>query len=102
MSTHATPDAEHIDGCSMWHHQGGDYDRDCPACMTLAEEDQKAGRWTPRTGVSMYEAADPIGQWTKRGPGTAEVIELREIEVQPGERVCQSCWLVHRPGTECP
>lgn len=31
---------QHIPGCNMWHHQGGDYDRDCPACMTLAAQDQ--------------------------------------------------------------
>lgn len=31
---------EHIPGCQMWHHQGGDYDRDCPACMALAAAEQ--------------------------------------------------------------
>ena len=50
----------------------------------------------------MYEAADPIAQWTRRGPGSAEVIDLRDVEVQPGESLCAQCWLVHRPGTECP
>jgi hypothetical protein len=30
----------HIEGCSMWHHQGGDYDRDCATCMDLATVDQ--------------------------------------------------------------
>ena len=24
---------KHNDECSMWHHQGGDYDRDCEACI---------------------------------------------------------------------
>lgn len=96
-------DAEHDDGCSMWHHQGGDYDRDCAACMALCAEAQRRGNPVPHPpGASMYEAADPIAQWTRRGPGSAEVIDLRDVEVQPGESICAQCWLVHRPGTECP
>jgi len=30
----------HDPGCSCWHHQGGDYDRDCAACMALAAIEQ--------------------------------------------------------------
>lgn len=44
--------ADHIDGCDMWHHQGGDYDRDCPACMDLAADDEALQRRKiPRGGI---------------------------------------------------
>jgi hypothetical protein len=31
---------KHIPGCQMNHHQGGDYDRDCEACMILNRIEQ--------------------------------------------------------------
>lgn len=103
MTAVANPDdAEHVDGCSMWHHQGGDYDRDCPACMALCAEDQRRGRWAPHpSGASMYEAADPIGAWTRRGPGTAEVVDMSEFELGAREVICAQCWCVHRPDVDC-
>lgn len=85
--------SDHIPGCNMWHYQGGDYDRDCDACMEMAGEDQRH----PEVG-SMYQPADPIGSWTPRGPGTAQVIEMAALEVADDEVVCTECWLVHRPG----
>lgn len=37
--------------------------------------------------------------WEKRGPGTAEVIEAKALEVADDEVVCTVCWLAHRPGS---
>lgn len=36
--------AEHDDGCMMWHPQGGDYDRDCPGCMSMLIIDRLLAR----------------------------------------------------------
>lgn len=50
-------------------------------------------------GVDCAPEPEPIEAWPDgRGPGSAEVIELRDVEVQPGESICAQCWLVHRPG----
>lgn len=49
----------------------------------------------------MYEAADPIGAWTRRGPGTAEVVDMSEFELGAREVICAQCWCVHRPDVDC-
>lgn len=52
----------HIPGCSAWHHQGGDADRDCPACMALmaAEQDEREGRCADRALGPCRAAADGL------------------------------------------
>lgn len=54
----------HIEGCSMWHHQGGDYDRDCPSCMDLATVDQLLAALGqpvhPPAGEVPVEQAGPV------------------------------------------
>lgn len=54
----------HIEGCAMWHHQGGDYDRDCASCMDLAAVDQylaKGGQPVmPPVGDVAVEDAGPV------------------------------------------
>jgi hypothetical protein len=68
------PINEHISGCTMWHHQGGDYDRDCPACMTLAANDASLQR---RREIVVSEPA----------PSTEVMRQATEIEPLPKDDI---------------
>lgn len=53
-----------------------------------------------------FEAADPEDRYdgdrhSQRGT-SGEMLTLTDMTVGPREAICHQCWLVHRPGQECP
>ncbi|AHJ88383.1 hypothetical protein CG91_gp083 [Mycobacterium phage 39HC] len=45
--------------------------------------------------------ADLGGDWY-RPSGQGDGLKLKDVTLAEGEVICAKCWLVHRPGTECP